>query len=265
MAKSKKIEMIPASKLTVDPAIQRSEEKHHVDRLAAQWNDDLCGVLVGSRRADGRVYLLDGQQRWLAQTTRKNNFKYVFPVMVHSGLSLKEEALIFQGYNKGRKNVGPYANHRVSIIAEDPVAMAVEDAVTGIGFTTGASSHGTTVGCIATLYRIVQRKSGTIADQAYFLQMALDTSHQVYGKTDDPFRGDIVEALALFWEKHWDDPNIDQAVLVRKMAAYTVPQLIAASRARAIGNNRPTTVMCTILEEAYNHRRKAGAKLKSVA
>jgi len=261
-AKKHKMEQVPAGQLRVDPKIQRAEEVAHVNRLAREWNDDYVGTLVGSRRKDGNIYLLDGQQRWLAMTTRKNNYKYLFDVKVYENLTTVEEANMFQGFNKGRKAVAPYANHLVSLEAQNPVALAIEEVVTDLGFSTGARSHGKTVGCISLMYRILEKKGSNIVDQKYFLGMALSTSYEIYGKTGDPFRGDIVEGLAIFWAKHWNDPNIDQAVLIKKVASkYTVSQLLAASRARAVGNNRPTGEICKILEETYNWKRGNGSKL----
>jgi hypothetical protein len=265
MAASKKkrqIEIIASGDLRVDPRVQRAEDKSQVDYLGREWDDQYVGVLAGSRRADGHVYLMDGQQRWTAMTTRKNNFKYPFTVQVYSGLTLKEEAEIFQGYNRGRKAVTPYANHIVSIMAENPTALAVENVVTALGFQTGAKSHGTTVGCISLMYRVLEDKTSNIDDQKDFLSMALDTSYKTFGDTEWPFRGDIVEGLAIFWSKHWNDPNVDQDVLVKKIKAkYTVPQLLQLSRNRAVGNNRPVGEMCRIFEEIYNWKRPNGSKL----
>lgn len=263
MTKRIRIETVSAKDLLVDPAVQRAEEVSHVDRLAREWRSDYVGVLIASRRKDQRLYVLDGFQRLLAVRDRQGLTNYQFTVQVYEGLSLREEAEIFLAHNRGRKAVSPYGKFRVSLTAGDPVAVAVDDVVEGLGLSVGARSSANVIGCVASLERIVGRRGRNIDDQKNILSWSLQTYRDVYGTTNDYWRSEVLEGLAAFYEKHANNPNFRQASLNKALSKVTIPQLIAAAKAKAIGSNRVSPQVAAVMEELYD-RNKSTRRLVAV-
>lgn len=253
---SKSIERIKARDLTVDPDVQRDVEDGHVAKLQAGWDDRLVGVLTASRRADGTVVLLDGFQRTTAKL-RSGEPDYTFDVLVHTGLTRVQEAAVFLGTNKGRKNVSAYHVHRVAVTGGDPVALAIEQAVSDAGFRVTARSTDTGVGCVSTLYRVVGRTGRSIDEQADNLRDALTTYHAVWGGTSDqPWRAELVEALAIVHGRYRGE--LKAASLVKKLSRMTVVQIMAAARTRSVGSNRVTGQLVELIVEQYDKGKSTG-------
>jgi hypothetical protein len=252
------IESIRASNLFVDPAVQRAEEVPHVDRLAREWRDDYVGVLIGSKRKDGRVYVLDGFQRLLAKRDRQGMSDYAFTVQVYTGLSIKEEAEIFLAHNRGRKAVTPYAKWRVSLTAGDPVAVAIHDVAESFGLQLGPKSGPNTIGCVSTLERIVGGSGRNIDEQKEVLYRCLDTYRAVYGNTAEFWRNEVLEGLAMFYREHGASPNFSEDALRKALSRVTVLQLLASAKAKNLGNNRPSRQMAQSIQELYDKRRTKG-------
>jgi hypothetical protein len=258
------IETCMASDLRVDPAVQRAEEVGHVDRLAREWKAEYVGVLIGSRRADGHVYILDGFQRLLAVRDRQGRGDYMFTVEVHNGLTVRQEAEIFLAHNRGRKAVSPYAKYRVSLTAGDPVAVAIEEVVHSLGLSVGPRSTQHAIGSVALLERIVGSMGRNIDEQKVVLHWVLKTYQDIYGSTQEYWRGEILEGLAQFHKKHSGNPHLRDQSLRRVLSKVTIPQLIAAAKAKSIGSNRVSGHVCTVIEELYD-RGKSTRRLVAVA
>jgi hypothetical protein len=246
------IEKCRAKDLAIDPSVQRAEEVSHVNRLSREWRNEYVGVLIGSRRSDGRVYLLDGFQRLLAVRDRQGKGDYSFTVEVHNGLTIREEAEIFLAHNKGRKAVSPYAKFRVSLTAGDPVAVAINETVESLGLSVGPRSTQYAIGSVALLERIVGQMGRNIDEQKLVLHWVLKTYQDVYGSTQDHWRNEILEGLAMFRKKHGDNPHLNDQSLKRVLSKVTIPQLIAAAKAKSLGSNRVSAQVAEVIEELYD-------------
>lgn len=246
------IERLRGSELFVDPAVQRTEEAAHVTRLAREWRDEFVGVLIGSRRADDKVYILDGFQRVLAKTNRQAQPDYEFVVQVYTGLTVQQEAEIFLAHNRGRKSVSPYARFRVALTAGDPVAVALNEVVTSLGLFVGTRSTANTLSCISTMERIVGQMGKDIEHQAQELRWVLEMYRSVWGTTSDYWRTELVEGLAIFHKKYGTDPHYSDARLLKCLRTATVTQMLAAAKARALGSNRPSHAVAEVIQEMHD-------------
>jgi hypothetical protein len=258
------IEKLKAYTLRIDPAVQRAEEVVHVNRLSREWKDEFVGVLIGSRRADGHVYILDGFQRLLAVRDRLALPDYEFTVQVYEGLTLQGEAEIFLAHNRGRKAVSPYARFRVSLTANDPVAIAINTAVTNLGLTVGTRSSANTIGCIGTMERIVGNMGRNIDEQQQVLEWVLDTYRAVFGLAGDYWRNEILEGLAQFHKKYAGNPNFSDSSLRTVLSRVTIAQVMAAAKNKALGANRVSSQVCSVIQELYD-KHKSRRRLVAVS
>src|SRR5438270_788977 len=69
-------------------------------RIAANWDWGLCQPLYVARRADGKLYVVDGQHRWAAAKLRGDVWQ--LPCVVRSFESTEHEAAAFVALNQER-------------------------------------------------------------------------------------------------------------------------------------------------------------------
>lgn len=101
------LEQIPIDRLNVDPAYQRATDSSASARIIFSmykcWDWTLCQPLVVSRRADGSLYVLDGQHR-LAGARRRGDILYL-PCVVLAGIGISDEAKTFVSLNQERQRL----------------------------------------------------------------------------------------------------------------------------------------------------------------
>lgn len=250
-----KLEHIPANELLIDERVQRAVEPAHVRKLVREWDELGVGVLIGSRRRDGKVRLCDGMQRREAMLQMEPDREMV--VVVYEGLSLKEEARLFLALNKSRKNVGAYFIHRVDLTLGDPVALAIERVLSELGLATAQSSSTGKVGCVAAMTRIVGR-GNDVERGAEALRFALSVYADAWPNPSQLWRSEVVEGLASMHHLYGDE--VDAASLSRKLATHRVYSdpidVLSAAKRRAVGSNRVVTQIVDVLVELYDNGRR---------
>jgi hypothetical protein len=267
---TKSLEVIKAKDLKIDPKVQRYVHPAQVRTLNREWDDMLVGVLIGWRKDDGHVYLLDGQQRLRSKTghvyvpfTGKDakavDPDYEFYIEVYDGITEKQAATIFLGANRGRKNVDAYARWWVELTADEPIAKSMEMATKRVGIKIGTNSSKSEISCVSTLRRIIARK-GAISTNEDALVWALDVYRAAFGYSP-AWRSEMVEALALLKLRY---PKVNQGTAASRFKGMPVDALMAKARIRAIGNNRVSSVLTTVLQEEYDRGRRSGRLVPKV-
>lgn len=121
--------------LQIDPAYQRSMDNEQslslVRRIATYWNWDLCQPLVVARRADGGLWVVDGQHRLAAARLRDDIPQ--LPCVVSNYASAADEAASFVALNRERRPLSALDLFRAAISAGDETALAVSAAMTEFG------------------------------------------------------------------------------------------------------------------------------------
>jgi hypothetical protein len=134
MGIKKELREIEASKLRIDPAVQRQMDPRRVAKIANNWNSDLAGVITVSHRvnpfdsSDEEFVILDGQTRWNALKTVCGQETTTCKILaeVFTGLTRQEEAVMFLGHND-RKGVTPLDTFRISLVAEEEWAVKIQE------------------------------------------------------------------------------------------------------------------------------------------
>jgi len=121
--------------LQLDLPYQRQASNAIVMRIRSEWDDQLLGTLMVSFRDE--VYnLLDGMHRVLAALGRADIT--VLPCRVFYGLTLEQEAKLFERFNTKRNSVRVIDRFKALLIARDPIAVAVERTLALRDFTVSA-------------------------------------------------------------------------------------------------------------------------------
>jgi hypothetical protein len=100
--------------LDIDHGYQRDEvSKANTLAIARNFSWNAFGVLVVMRRANGRLYIVDGQQRWLAAKHRGDI--HSVPCLIFESQGPQHEAKAFYYLNINRRNVRPFRRFMAAV------------------------------------------------------------------------------------------------------------------------------------------------------
>jgi hypothetical protein len=128
--------------LKIDEAYQRSLEATNsqtlIRRIAMHWDWGLCQPLFVARRADGGLYVVDGQHRLEAAKLRGDVWQ--LPCVVTSFANAADEAAAFVALNQQRRPLTQLDLFKAALAAGDfetsQIALCVEEAGLRIANTT---------------------------------------------------------------------------------------------------------------------------------
>lgn len=246
---------VKAGELAVCDLVQRQVEEAHCKRMAKNWDDSLVGVLSVSHR-DGKLYLIDGQQRFTVKTQFHGDLDYEFDVVMYEGLTVKDEGRMFLSFNRDHKAVSAYDKYKVAVTIGEPDETAVSKIVKAAGFKVSARSSERTIGCVSTLLRIHKQFGDDI------LKQTIEMTARLYGQTDDPWNATFMEGLAIFINRYGNQPYYDFGSIYAALAKVPVAQLVQEAR-MGNSNNRAVGQMAEAIFSRYNARRRNKLEWKS--
>ena len=122
---------ISVSNLNVDHTYQQDVKTKLVNDIYEHLDPDLLGVIKVSLRADGSYWIIDGQHRYLAV---RNSGQYLtMRCEVHTGLTVPQEAHLFNQLNTRRKTVNTFNRFKSGIQAGHLDALFVQRVLTEVG------------------------------------------------------------------------------------------------------------------------------------
>lgn len=265
MASSKnyRFEEIALRDLRIDPKVQRDLEEPHVKRLAANWNPQFIGCLVGSRRSDGYVYLTDGQQRRAAGLIVDRDMK--MPVMVFDDWTFTTEGESFLAFNKDSKTVSTYDRYKVAVAIGHGPEAEIDQLIRGLNLQVGRHASENTLACPATLVRIAKQKGEWQSVLTTTIQVMLHAAYNL--REDNPWDAVFLESMAIFLRVHGSNENFDLDIVKTMLLDdpfFRGPRvLVQEARQNAEGNNRAVGEGARLIQRHYNKRvRSAKKKLK---
>lgn len=245
-----RMEMIPPDNLRVDHRTQRPHMEAHSKKMAEKWDPNLCGVLVVSRRADGGLYIIDGQHRHHAAIKAGQGHVPVACYVI-DGLTIEEEAKQFVGINSTARRPSKLAEFEVRLTANDPSALAINEIVHDAGLQiTSALEDGHVAAVVALEWvydgKASPRRKGTEnAKRPELLIATLHALYQAYGLDRHAYDGTIIKAMAMVLHRH--ARRIEPDRLAERLAtAGTARQLLGRARTLADAGRIP------VLDATYN-------------
>jgi len=147
--------------LLIDATYQRTMiSETRVAAITQAWSWIACGSLIVSQRADGGLYVIDGQHRLVAAQRRSDITTLPCIVFVHE--SVEQEAMAFYRANCIRGNVTPYGKLRALLAASDPVAKDTVDLMEQCGYEPSQSDAAGGVRCVNAFVNAVKHHRGTM-------------------------------------------------------------------------------------------------------
>lgn len=137
------LEQVSIDRLQVDPAYQRATDGAMSRRIIAgmirEWQWPLCQPLVVSRRADGALFVLDGQHR-LAGARARGDLPYL-PCVILASLEAPAEAKAFVELNTRRQKLSQADIFNGMLAAGDVNAVALGELLRETGWRIVRSSN----------------------------------------------------------------------------------------------------------------------------
>src|SRR5262245_1359978 len=114
-------EVLPLHALRIDRRYQRDIKTTLVNAIGAAYDIVLCGFIVVSRRKNGHLYVIDGQQR-VAGALKAGEEEML--ARVFEGLDMKTEAQYYDKLND-TKPQAPHERFKAAYAAGDPSAHRI--------------------------------------------------------------------------------------------------------------------------------------------
>jgi len=244
------------SDLTIDQQAQRKLSMPWVKAHIDQFDVDQLGYIVVNRRADGKLYVVDGQHRtelmravgWGDQRIHAEIF---------DGLTQREEAELFNARND-RRAVRKYDHFRISVTAGDERATDITEIVQSVGlFVTDQQTDGG-ISAVDKLEKIYDGCGITsVREGRSALARTLNTIKHSWGTSPAGFNGAILHGLGMVQLRY--NGAIDQKAMAAKLAPVKggAPGLLGNARALHEMSGRPVHhCVASIIVDIYNKGRR---------
>lgn len=251
--------------LLIDETYQRSLEapasQALIRRVATSWDWGLCQPLFVARRADGGLYVVDGQHRLEAAKLRGDIWQ--LPCVVASFADAASEAAAFVALNQERRPLNKLQLFKAAIAAGDREAAAIVAALDAAGLHLASSTNLDTcrpgaVSHVGGMQHCLRAHGGGV------LACALSALAQAWAGEVLRFAGTIFPGIAaVVAGEAGRDPNFGQG----EMFGLLVEMLRGASQSEwckdinvAVADGRATSRRmgsALVLEEAWAECREA--------
>jgi hypothetical protein len=161
-------QMVPIGELNVDMTYQRCEVSHaNTLAIAKDFDWVAFGNVIVMKRADGKLYVIDGQQRTLAAKLRGDIEKV--PCVIFESNGVEHEARGFIATNTRRRSVSAITKFHARVLAKESPDTEIQDWLDSIGFRVSADN---TSNCIAFPTRFIEtwKASKETAKKAFHIQ-----------------------------------------------------------------------------------------------
>lgn len=241
------ITWIPASKLSVDPTLQRSLDHRRVARIAAEFDLEAVSVLTVSLRDDGTYHIADGMHRAAAAVLAMGE-DVELPCKVHFGLGTEGEAKQFRIANNTKKPQAVDA-FRIRVVEGDPTATGIDRIVRTVGWEVRASRSGEgSFLAVAAAERVFRLDPAAVGKALFTIGAAWG-----YGDADNR----VFEGLGLLYARDGDAVNVSD--MVDRLKTKSGGQKSVLMDAHFLANLKKMTVVQAVAEvlvDLYNFRRK---------
>lgn len=159
---------IPKELLRIDEEYQREQVSvEKVLRIAREWDWRLYGALSVMQRQDLTYWVYDGGHRLRAAFHRDDIT--TLPCLVFKVEDKSQEAKAFVGANTMKSSVSSFHAYRGSLVAGEPVAVAVDEMLSKYGFTAVQFGRGPFDFRSAGTLSALVKKNAALAEDAFHL------------------------------------------------------------------------------------------------
>ena len=245
---------VVASVIGVDPSYQRGYSIKWAEEIASNFDTYLAAGIKVSRRADGSLWVIDGQHRIRAWQMVKGEHT-VIPVEVIEGLTVQQEADMFSQQNN-RRNINPIQTHRALVTAGNPVDLEIERILAKHGLImadqVGAKNQPEKqFAAIRALRVVVERRGSTHADEVLSLVI------EGLGRPGKRVTANHISGMDAFLARFGERVNRERLLRVLKDSDPTDINQQAAALRRVMGKNHEGA-WGMVFHSIYNRKLSSG-------
>lgn len=156
------VSALTVGEIFADSTYQRLCDITRARKMAHAWDRRLAGILEVSDRGESaspRYAVMDGQHRWAAARSLADPPPLV--ANVHTGLTIADEAALFDKLNRQRKQTGTWDHWKARRAALDGQVLAIERTVAAAGLrVTDVATADGAVSCVGTLEKVAACAGG---------------------------------------------------------------------------------------------------------
>lgn len=240
----------------VDQSYQRVCDVVRARKMSADWDRRLAGIIEVSDRGEGvrpRYALVDGQHRWAAAGFLKS--PPVLVANVHEGLTVADEAALFDKLNRQRKQPSPWDHWRARRAAGDLTVLGIERTAAAKGLEVSDRVRDGSLWCISTLEKITASAGGL-----ELLAAVLTVLTSAYGTQRSAFEAPVVHGTSMVL--HTFDERCDVNRLIAALTEIP-PQRIRqqASIMRDAGTSGSLAKLAAVAIANQYNRQSGGGRL----
>lgn len=251
LKRSLKYELVSIENLNFDTHYQRGISEMKVREIVRKFDIGVIGALIVSVREDGKYYVIDGQHR--IQAMKLLNIKEIMCV-VHHGISIAEEALMFSKCNTTRKSPSALDNYKALLVASDNETILLNNAVEESGYSVdfhnqpvkADGNNKYTLRCVGAM-RTVVKSTGVDG-----LKQVLRIFHSI--GNERPIQIEVL-GMGIFIRKA--NCQFDESELIKKLMNTSKADLIAKTRQMSdLMNMHSTTAYAHMVLQILNTKKQ---------
>jgi hypothetical protein len=226
------VEWVRVADLIVPVEYQSDHDPARVKWLVSNYRAREVGTIVVSRRPDGSLVIVDGQHRVLA--LRELGIEVV-RAEIHDGLSIVEEANLFEDLNANRRRPTVFDLFRSRVAGERPDALQVAAIAAEYGYTfrrggalSRSANHIQAVGAVEAIFR----QGGP-----QLLRGVLSITSGPWAGHSEGLEGQMLRGVAMFLRTDMGNP-VDLPRLFHVLGRRPPIAILADARAIAIATGR---------------------------
>jgi hypothetical protein len=201
----KSTEWLCVKDLLVSETAQRIERPMWAAEIAADFDPNLFGIIHVSRRSNGKLFVIDGQQRLAALRIMWPDTAEAVQVecRVYENLSIAQEAEKFQGLNHNLR-VGVMDLFRVGVTAREPIPTAILKLVTEAGYEIRQAKENRVICAVSSLRLVYSgfaghkrlRRDDVSKANPDLLRTTLRVLNEAWNGDADACNGFVIEGVA---------------------------------------------------------------------
>jgi hypothetical protein len=230
-------ELVPLAGLDIHPGYQRGLDEGRVQKIVAEFDPRLLGVLMVSEDGSGKPkWVFDGQHR--LESLRRMGWTEAFAQI--SADAPADQARLFVKGQEERKNITPGSRHRAMLFAGDPIAAEIDSIIASFGYKLSNDAGEKNIRAVRASYWI-HAKGGSSA-----LRRTMTVVTSAWSNLTSAFDDRVLKGLALALIAY---PDLDVAVVADAVRNESPRALLLDSQAKSTGagSNNHTEFARTII------------------
>jgi len=229
-----------------DSAYQRPLDDSRVQRMVDAFDLSLLGIIDVSQRDDGRYAVIDGQHRW-AVVRELHGASGTLVCNVHRGLTVAQEAALFYGIDRSRRNLTGWDRWWARRGSGEQVVLDIEEVVNRHNLQVSAATRDGVFRATRAAEDVVVLGGLDLLDSTFGLLVA------AWGRAADALDGALLHGLALVLHHYDLETEISPDRLVAAMQDIAPRQVKArAAQLREAHKGVMARLVAAVLVDRYN-------------